>query len=430
VVSQGSYSSFFARCVEIAYKNTPLALGANFLNACLLVFLLRGVVPPTTLHAWFAIAVLIIILRFTIWFRFHYLVLLPEYTKRAHFWFLGSFLLVGLVWGSTGIFLFPEASITHQVFLTVVLGGMCAGTAGVFSVLVRFWLVFSLPALFPVIVRLLLFGENIQVAIGSLAATYLVLIFLVAHYMSHSTQSLIRSEMDKSKLIEELRKAKEEAERLNLDLRTRIKERDRAQSHQTETTKHLRRVLGGVIQAIAAVVEVRDRCTAGHQKRVADVARAIATEMNLPKDRIEGLRIAASIHDIGKVAVPAGILSRPSALTDPEYNLVKAHSGVGYNILKKVDFSWPVAEIVYQHHERMNGSGYPQGLSGDDILLEARILAVADVLEAMVSHRPYREARNLDEALEELSNNIGILYDPEVVKACIKLFMEKRYRLN
>ncbi len=207
-------------------------------------------------------------------------------------------------------------------------------------------------------------------------------------------------------------------------------ERKRAEKELEESLKKLRSVLEGTIQAIAGIVETRDPYTAGHQRRVADLACAIAREMNLSEDRIEGIRMAATIHDIGKIAVPAEILSKPGELSDVEMSIIKTHSQVGYEILKGIDFPWPIAEIVYQHHERLDGSGYPRGLKGDEILLEARILAVADVVEAMISHRPYRPALTLDVALKEITENSGTLYDPEVVKACRELFLKKKFRFE
>ena len=203
-------------------------------------------------------------------------------------------------------------------------------------------------------------------------------------------------------------------------------ERKRAREELQNSLAKLRKALGGTIQAIALTVEAKDPYTAGHQRRVANLARAIATEMDLPKEQIDGIRMAGAIHDIGKITVPSEILSKPG-ITALEFSLIKTHPQVGYNILKEIDFPWPVAEIVLQHHERMDGSGYPQGLSDGEIMLEARILAVADVVEAMFSHRPYRPSRGLDKALEEVSQNRGILYDAQAVGACLKLFTEKGF---
>jgi PAS domain S-box-containing protein len=210
------------------------------------------------------------------------------------------------------------------------------------------------------------------------------------------------------------------------DLERSLAEVRQSQEELQRTTETLRKTLGATIQAMAVTVETRDAYTAGHQRQVANLARAIATEMGLSKGQIEGIRMAAVIHDIGKISVPAEILSKPGRLNDLEWGMIKTHPRVGYDILKTVEFPWPVAQIVLQHHERLDGSGYPQGLSGEEILLEARILAVADVVEAMASHRPYRAAHGIDEALEEISQNRGILYDPEVVDACLKLFSEKK----
>jgi PAS domain S-box-containing protein/putative nucleotidyltransferase with HDIG domain len=209
-----------------------------------------------------------------------------------------------------------------------------------------------------------------------------------------------------------------------------ITERKLAKEQLEKSYENLRKAMNGIIQAIALTVERRDPYTAGHQRRVADLARAIATEMALSKDQIEGTRIAGVIHDIGKISIPAEILSKPSSLNEPEFSLIKDHSKVGYEILKEIEFPWPIAQIVYQHHERMDGSGYPQGLSGEDILLEARILGVADTVEAMTTHRPYRPALGLNVALEEISRNKGRLYDPRVVEACLKVFTEKNFEFK
>ncbi|MGA2585766.1 MAG: HD-GYP domain-containing protein [Candidatus Aminicenantales bacterium] len=204
----------------------------------------------------------------------------------------------------------------------------------------------------------------------------------------------------------------------------------KAEDQVRETLEKLRGALNGIINAIALTVEARDPYTSGHHRRVADLARAIATEMKISKDQIDGIRSAGIIHDLGKICVPTDILSKAGKLNEIEFDLIKTHPKVAYNILKDIEFPWPVALIVYQHHERMDGSGYPQGLKGDNILLEARIIAVADVVEAMSSHRPYRPSLGLENAFEEISKNKGILYDPKVVKACLKLFREKRYKFK
>ena len=197
-----------------------------------------------------------------------------------------------------------------------------------------------------------------------------------------------------------------------------------------EADERMRKSLGATVQAIAVIVETRDPYTAGHQRRVADLARAIATELKLPANRIDGIRMASSIHDLGKISVPAEILSNPKKLSVLEFSLIKIHAQSGYDILKDIEFPWPVARMIREHHERMDGTGYPQGLIGEEILLESRILAVADVVEAMASHRPYRPAIGLDAALAEMENNKGMLYDVDVVDACLRLFREKGYQLQ
>lgn len=209
-----------------------------------------------------------------------------------------------------------------------------------------------------------------------------------------------------------------------------ITSRKLAEEELKATTEKLRTTLVGTIRAIALTVETRDPYTAGHQKRVASLARAIAQEMGLPKDTIEGIRMAAVIHDIGKISVPAEILSKPTRLTDIEFGLIKVHPEAGYAILKDIDFPWPVADIVLQHHERLDGSGYPQGLKGEQILLEAQILAVADVIEAMASHRPYRPSIGIDVALAEIEKNRGTFYNVKIVDACVRLFREKGFRFQ
>ena len=202
------------------------------------------------------------------------------------------------------------------------------------------------------------------------------------------------------------------------------------QKELKESYEKLQKTMEGMINTIAKITETRDPYTAGHQLKVSELATVIAREMKLPPDKIEGIRVAGLVHDIGKISIPAEILSKPTKLNEIEYSLIKDHSQIGHDILKKVDFLWPIAEIVLQHHERIDGSGYPNHLRGDEILLEAKIIGVADVVEAMSSHRPYRPAKGIDAALEEISQNRGILYDPEVVDVCLKLFKEKGFKFE
>ncbi len=206
--------------------------------------------------------------------------------------------------------------------------------------------------------------------------------------------------------------------------------RRKAEEKLNETLESLRQSIKVTIQVLGTASEAKDPYMAGHQRRVADLARAIAKEMKLPQDKIEAIRMASAIHDIGKISVPAEILCKPAILTDLEFSLVKNHPVYSYEIIKEVESPWPLADIVHQHHERIDGSGYPKGLKNGDILIESRILAVADVVEAMMSYRPYRPALGLDIALAEIENNAGILYDHDVVKACLMLFREKRYHIT
>ena len=206
-------------------------------------------------------------------------------------------------------------------------------------------------------------------------------------------------------------------------------ERKRAEVKLQQTLESLKNAVGTTIQVLVAALETRDPYTAGHQFRAAHLAGAIAIEIGLPEDKIEGIRMAGRIHDIGKISIPAEILGKSAKLTDIEYSLIKQHPHSGYEMMKDVESPWPLAEIVYQHHERIDGSGYPRSLKGDEILLESRILAVADVVEAMASHRPYRPALGIEMALKEVENNKKILYDEFVANACLKLFREKNYQL-
>ncbi len=181
---------------------------------------------------------------------------------------------------------------------------------------------------------------------------------------------------------------------------------------------NLRQSMNGIIQAIALTVEARDPYTAGHQRRVSQMARLIGNALRLTSDQIEGIRLAGVIHDLGKIHIPSEILSKPGMISAPEFALIKTHPQVGYDILKTIEFPWPIAQIVYQHHERLDGSGYPLGITGDEMLIEAKIVSIADVVEAMISHRPYRPALGIETALDEIMTNRGILYDSDVVEAC------------
>ncbi|MET4001122.1 HD domain-containing phosphohydrolase [Marinobacterium sp. MBR-109] len=206
-------------------------------------------------------------------------------------------------------------------------------------------------------------------------------------------------------------------------------QRNHFQQLHLQTAENLKESLISSIHAIALTVEKRDPYTAGHQSRVADLAAAIGAEMGLEEGRLEGLRLGAMIHDIGKIYLPAEIINRPGRLSNVEFELIKTHAQVGYDIIKHVNFPWPVADMILQHHERLDGSGYPQGLKGDEIITEARIIAVADVVEAINSHRPYRPAVGLDAALQEIEAHKGVVYDTRVVEACIRLFREQGYSL-
>ncbi len=203
-----------------------------------------------------------------------------------------------------------------------------------------------------------------------------------------------------------------------------------AQHSVEESLKNLQKALKGTVKALANTLESKDPYTAGHQRRVVKLACALARELGESPHYVEGIRVMGFLHDLGKIAIPGEILSKPSRLSHYEFNLIKIHPQAGYDILKEIDFPWPVALAVLQHHERLDGSGYPHGLLGDDIIMEARILAVADVVEAIVSHRPYRPALGIDQAMMEISQHQGVRYDPAVVQACLKLFSEQAFTFH
>ncbi len=210
-----------------------------------------------------------------------------------------------------------------------------------------------------------------------------------------------------------------------------ITEHKQAEQEIQRSLLKVRKAIEGTIQTTAHIAEIRDPYTAGHQRRVAKLSVRIAEEMGgLRSEQLEGIQMTAFIHDIGKMGVPGEILSKPGRLTKAEFDIIKTHPQVGYDILNLIEFPWPIAQIVLQHHERLDGSGYPLGISGENILFEARILAVADVVEAIVSHRPYRPALSIDKALEEISQNNGTLYDSDVTEACTKLFSKGLFRFE
>jgi HD-GYP domain-containing protein (c-di-GMP phosphodiesterase class II) len=208
------------------------------------------------------------------------------------------------------------------------------------------------------------------------------------------------------------------------------RERDVAVREQERSLERLRESLVDTVTAITTTVEMRDPYTAGHERRVSELATAIAREIGLSNDQIDGIHFGGLIHDLGKIRVPAEILSKPGRLSKTEFELVAGHAQAGYDILKGIKFPWPIAQMVLQHHERLDGSGYPEGLKGEDIIIEARILAVADTVEAMSSHRPYRPALGIDKALAEIEQHRGRFYDAAVVDACLKLFREENFSFS
>ncbi len=207
-----------------------------------------------------------------------------------------------------------------------------------------------------------------------------------------------------------------------------ITKRKQTEKRLRQSYQKLEKMVDKAVNALVKIVELRDPYTSGHQKRVSRLATAIAREMGYTEEKVNFIKIAALVHDVGKASIPAEILNKPNKLARVEYNLIRTHSQIGYNILKDINFPWAVKEIVLQHHERIDGSGYPRGFKDDEILMEAKIIAVADVVEAMSSHRPHRPVLSIKEALEEISQNRGILYDPKVADTCLKLFRKKKFK--
>ena len=210
---------------------------------------------------------------------------------------------------------------------------------------------------------------------------------------------------------------------------TDITERKQIEQREREVTSQIEHALFGTIGTVSRMMDLRDPYTSGHERRVGEVSAAIAGEMGLDANVQRGMRVAGSLHDVGKITVPAEILSKPGKLSALQFEMIKAHAEQGYEILKDIDFPWPVAEVARQHHERVDGSGYPRGLKGDEIILEACILAVADVVEAMSSHRPYRAGAGIKKALAEVEQGRGTSYDAHVVDACLRLFRHKGYSI-
>lgn len=232
-----------------------------------------------------------------------------------------------------------------------------------------------------------------------------------------------------SELEERVKKRTEDYRKVNEALQNEIQGHEEAKENLQTALDSLKKSIGATIQVMVSAVEARDPYTAEHQLRVASLACAIAEEMGFLPDKIEGIRLAGSIHDIGKLSIPAEILTKPTKLTNLEFSLIKEHATSGYEMLKYIESPMPLAEVVYQHHERMDGSGYPRKLKGEEILIEARILAVSDVVESIASHRPYRPSLGIKYALEEIEKNKGIIYDSAVADACLRLFRDKQYQL-
>ncbi|OPX95879.1 MAG: Cyclic di-GMP phosphodiesterase response regulator RpfG [Syntrophorhabdus sp. PtaB.Bin006] len=267
------------------------------------------------------------------------------------------------------------------------------------------------------------------VALSILASPQTVFNFFRTTYenLLHDNHQLGRAKLDLKRLNDRLEEKVKEKTR---GLEEEIVERKKAEKALKESFENLRNTLDGTVRALATTIEMRDPYTAGHQRRVSELACAITKEMRGSAEDIKGMEVMGFLHDIGKIVVPAEILSKPGKLNDLEFNMIKAHSQAGHNILKGIEFPWPVSAAVLQHHERLNGSGYPGGLKGPEIAREARIIAVADVVESMASHRPYRPALGIEAALGEVTQHKGTLYDPDAVDACVNLFTVRGFVLT
>ncbi len=246
--------------------------------------------------------------------------------------------------------------------------------------------------------------------------------------LAHIKQSLYKSEllMENRRLVELIKRQNEELLNLNKTLEGKVRQKTSDLLAKAEELKasyeRSQVILDGTVKTMSKIVETRDPYTSGHEVMVAKISCLIAKEMGLPAPKIEAIHIAATLHDIGKISVPSEILTKPGRLTDLEMEIIKTHCRVAHDILKTIDFPYPVADIILQHHERIDGSGYPLGLKGENILPEARIIATADVIEAMASHRPYRPALGVDVAMEEIVKFKGVLYDSDVVDACLRIY--------
>lgn len=259
-----------------------------------------------------------------------------------------------------------------------------------------------------------------------------LLLVLVEDLTSEKKQLLFKDRHEKelqkahSLLETRVNEATAELSRANEGLRKEVAYRRQTEQKLKDSLDKVKKTLDGTIAALASLAEKRDPYVAGHQLRVARLACAIAKVMGLSEDRIKGIGIAASMHDIGKICVPAELLSKPGRISEHEYGIIRAHPEIGYDILKVIDFPWPLAEIALQHHERIDGTGYPRGLKGDEMLLESRIIAVADVVEAMSSHRPYRPALGVGDAVREIRKYRGIRFDEAVVDACLTVLKKHK----
>ena len=285
----------------------------------------------------------------------------------------------------------------------------------------------------PDAMRVLLTGYTDTDAIIDAINSGGIHLYLTKPWRKNELLHTIRQMLTKAELVIENRRLDELVKKQNaelLELNKNLEEKVRLKTQHLDqragelraSYERIRLILEGAVLAMSKIVESRDPYTAGHEQQVAKIACIIAKKMPLPEDQVEAIRVAGLLHDIGKIAVPSEILTKPGRLSQLEMEMVKTHCQNAYDILKTIEFPYPIAQIILQHHERMDGSGYPQGLKGEDILLESRIIGIADVIEAMSSHRPYRPAMDIEMALEEIAKYRDILYDASVVDACLSIY--------
>ncbi|MDY6969465.1 MAG: HD domain-containing protein, partial [Spirochaetota bacterium] len=274
--------------------------------------------------------------------------------------------------------------------------------------------------------------DNLDNAIDALNIGAWDIVLKPIENLTHLGHSIIKT-IERSRLYQENVKYRnhleKEIEKRTEELKIELDARKKAEKMLMRSLDKINKVTDGMIKTISYIGTIKDPYTGGHQKRVAHLARSIAEELDIDDEKIKGIYVAGMLHDIGKISIPTEILSKPGKISDVEFLLIKTHPTVSYEILKEIEFPWPVATATFQHHEKLDGSGYPKGISNNDILLESRIITVADIVESVTSHRPYRASLGIDKALDIIESEKGICLDTNVVNVCAKLFRDKGYSI-